>query len=91
MNASIKYLEWPQNLAKWICNQLSAGSQDELRYYPGDPKYPKRKTGAQEEIVLGRTIDLIEKSEVRLKPDGDALVCQVAFGFGDGDFLEMKN
>jgi len=26
-----------------------------------------------------------------LKPDGDAFVREVAFCFGDGDFLEMEN
>ena len=26
-----------------------------------------------------------------LKPDGDAFVREVAFGFRDGDFLEMEN
>jgi len=29
--------------------------------------------------------------EGELKPDGDAFVGEVAFGFGDGDFLEVEN
>ena len=31
------------------------------------------------------------KKDWLLKPDGDAFVRQVAFGFGDGDFLEVEN
>ena len=31
------------------------------------------------------------KKDWFLKSDGDAFVGEVAFGFGDGDFLEVKN